>query len=70
MVLGRLQTELLQPKSLTYITSALGKAVSAALNKRPDAQRGHPSAARTGEAEAAEPHRRHRRRFGCTEPPY
>jgi DNA repair exonuclease SbcCD ATPase subunit len=37
MVLARLQSQLLQPKSLTYITSALGKAVSAALNKRPDA---------------------------------
>ena len=37
LVLGRLQSELLQPKSLTYITSALGKAVTTALNKRPDA---------------------------------
>lgn len=39
MVLGRLQRELLQPKSLTYVTSALDKAVAAALNKRPELAR-------------------------------
>ena len=36
IVLGRLQSELPQPKSLAYVTSALGKAVTAALNKRPE----------------------------------